>query len=312
MLFWHTFDLPEGGEISAALAAYSTLWMMGRHARITLPIDTVVIHGRPDLILTEQQQEAFGPRSGARLIRCDRPANSSAATALGLAIANPLTGDTGINLARTLKAPATIRDIFPYGELVTYVLLMAAASMFLIRAAADSNHRLAAVRGLLKAHPWLKNQDQANLDAEKKLVQEKLKVISAFHDTRLKWSGALRRIAEAMPESTLITALAGDSEIEAGSRAGLGRAKKKLVVTFDTPLAGNGSLPQEIDGFLTSLRAEPMLKRHFPLIEVTGFRANPARLGTRAVGNLQRCLLAGLREDKGRSRPLIWLSGDPV
>jgi hypothetical protein len=280
VLFWHTFDLPEGGEIGAALAAYSTLWMMGRHARITLPIDTVIIHGRPDLILTEQQQEAFGPRTGARLLRCDRPANSSAATALGLALANPLAGDTGLDLARTLKAPTTIRDIFPYGELVAHVLLMAAASIFLVCAAAESNHRLAAVRGSLKAYPWLKDQDQAKLDAEKKLVQEKLKVISAFRDTRLKWSGALRRIAEAMPESTLITALAGDSEIEAGSRAGPGRAKKKLVVTFDTPLAGNGSLPQEIDGFLTALRAEPTLKRHFGLIEVTGFRANPARLGT--------------------------------
>ena len=34
-LFWHAFDLPSGDEIAAILAAYSTLWMMGRHARIT-------------------------------------------------------------------------------------------------------------------------------------------------------------------------------------------------------------------------------------------------------------------------------------
>ena len=29
-LFWHAFDLPSGEEIAAILAAYSTLWMMGR------------------------------------------------------------------------------------------------------------------------------------------------------------------------------------------------------------------------------------------------------------------------------------------
>ena len=87
-----------------------------------------------------------------------------------------------------------------------------------------------------------------------------------------------------MPESTLITALAGDSEIEAGSGPGRGKSKKKLVVSFETPLAGNGSLPQEIDEFLAALRADATLKRHFPLIEVTGFRANPPRAGTPPLG----------------------------
>ena len=158
--------------------------------------------------------------------------------------------------------------------------------------AAESNHRLAAVDGTLKAFPWLKNQDQAKLDTEKKTIQEELKVIHAFCDTRVKWSGALRKIAAAMPESTLITSLAGDAETEAGSGTGRGKAKKKLVVSFETPLAGNGSLPQEIDGFLATLRAEPELKRHFPVIEVTGFRANPSS-GAPALGHLQHRLPPG-------------------
>ena len=102
-----------------------------------------------------------------------------------------------------------------------------------------------------------------------------------FRDTRVNWSGSLRTIAAAMPESTIITTLAGDAEIEAGSKSGRSKAKKKLIVSFETPLAGNGSLPQEIDGFLAALRADATLKRHFPLIEVSGFRANPARLGGR-------------------------------
>ena len=99
-----------------------------------------------------------------------------------------------------------------------------------------------------------------------------------------------------MPESTIITALAGDAEIEAGSRSGPAKGKKKLIVSFETPLAGNGSLPQEIDGFLAALRADATLKRHFPLIEVSGFRANPARAGRTSVGNLQRRLSAAGRE----------------
>ena len=54
-----------------------------------------------------------------------------------------------------------------------------------------------------------------------------------------------------------------------------------MIVSFETPLAGNGSLPNEIDGFLAALRADATLKRHFPLVEVSGFEANQARPGSR-------------------------------
>jgi hypothetical protein len=280
-LCWHTFELPKGGETAAILAAYSTLWMMARHTRLTVPIDTVIIHGRPELALTQQQQEAFGTQTGARLFRCDLPGYDSAATALGLALANPLTDDTGLDLARTVKSPVTIRDIFPYGEVIAHTALLGAVSLYLVGAAAESNHRLASISGSLKTVPWLTNQDPAKLDAEKNSVQERLKAISAFRDTRVNWAGSLRTIAAAMPQNNLIRALSGDAEIEAGSRSGPARSKKKLVVSFETPLAENGSLPHEIDGFLIALRRDATLKRHFPLIEVTGFRANPARQGAR-------------------------------
>jgi hypothetical protein len=281
-LFWHTFELSSGGEIAAILAAYSTIWMMGRHARITVPIDTVIIHGRSDQALTPQQEESFGTRTGARLIRCDQPVYGSSTAALGLALANPFSDHTGLDLARTLKPPVTIRDILPYGELVAHASLMGAVSLFLVGVAAESDHRLTAVTGSLKSFPWLKNQEQSKLDAEKKTVQERLKAINLFRDTRVNWSGSLRTIAAAMPESTKITTVAGDAEIEAGSRSGPAKSKKKLVVSFETPLTGNGSLPQEVDKFLAALRADATLKRHFPLIEVTGFRANAARQGVSA------------------------------
>ena len=43
---------------------YSTLWMQGRHSRITVPIDTVVIHGRPDLECRSSPR-SFRERTGA-------------------------------------------------------------------------------------------------------------------------------------------------------------------------------------------------------------------------------------------------------
>jgi hypothetical protein len=280
-LCWQSFDLPAGDETAAILAAHSTLWMMGRHARVTIPIDTVIIHGRPEVIFTQEEDE-FRKRTGARLVRCGEPDYDLPAVALGLALANPLATATGLDLARTLKPPISIGEVFPYGELLLHGTLLGAVSLFSIAAAAEANHRLKAAGGGLKAFAWLKNQDQAKLDAEKKSIQERLKSVGVFRDSRVNWSGSLRTIAGAMPESTIITSLTGDAEMDAASRSGPAKGKKKLIVSFETPLAGNGSLPQEVDAFLSALRADAMLKRHFPLIEVSGFRANPARQGARA------------------------------
>jgi hypothetical protein len=280
-LCWQTFDLPPGDETAAVLAAYSTLWMMGRHARVTIPIDTVVIHGRPEVTFT-QQEDDFRKRTGARLVRCGKPDYDLPAAALGLALANPLVAGTSLDLARTLKPAISIGEIFPYGELLLHGMLLCAVSLFSIAAAAEANHRLKGAGGGLKAFAWLKNQDQPKLDAEKKSIQERLKSVGVFRDSRVNWSGSLRTIAGAMPESTIITSITGDAEMDAGSKSGPAKGKKKLIVSFETPLAGNGSLPQEVDGFLAALRADAMLKRHFPLIEVSGFRANPARLGGHA------------------------------
>ena len=87
-------------------------------------------------------------------------------------------------------------------------------SLFSIGAAAEAKHRLKAVGGGLKAFSWLKNQDQPKLDSEKNAIQERLKAVGVFRDTRVNWSGSLRKIAASMPESTIITTLSGDAELE--------------------------------------------------------------------------------------------------
>jgi hypothetical protein len=278
-LFWHAFDLPKGDEATAILAANSTLWMLGRHSRITQPIDTVIVHGRPDLQLG-QDPDAFRQRTGARLIRSSEPNHDAAAVAFGVALANPLGDAKGHDLARTLKPPVAIREIFPWSELMLHGVLMLAVSLFLIGTAAEVHSRLTAVGTQIKSFSWLKSQDQAKLEAEKRGIQERLKVMEVFRGNRVGWSELLRTVAAAVPESTIITGLSGEAEVETASKTGA-RPKKQFVVNFATPMAEDGSVPREIDGFLATLRADPAIKRHFPLIEVSGLKANTSKRGER-------------------------------
>ncbi len=277
-LFWHTFHLPAGDETAALLAANATLWMMMRRSRITVNIDTVIVHGRPDLTLTHDP-EAFQQRTGGRLIRCAQPDFDITAVALGAALANRQGDEKGHDLARTLKPHVPLREIFPWGELVVHGALVAAVSLFLTGAAAEAKSRLDAVGTELRSFAWLKKQDQARLDAEKKGLEERLKVVRSFRVDRVGWSEVLRTVAAAAPESTIITGLAGDAQVQEFSKSGSQKLKKQLTVQFVTPMAEDGAMPREIDGFLTHLRREPSLKRHFPLIEVTGFKTTPGAHG---------------------------------
>jgi hypothetical protein len=277
-LFWHTFDLPAGDETAAVLAANSTLWMLGRHSRITLPIDTVIVHGRPELALT-RDLEAFRQRTGARLIRCAEPDYGPAAVALGAALADHLADEPGHDLARTLKPDVSLREIFPWGELVLHGALLGAVSLFLIGTAVEAKARLKAVSTELSSFSWLKQQDQAKLDAEKNTIQERLKIVDSFRRNRVGWSVVLRAVAAAAPNSTVITGLSGIAQVEATSKSATSQLKKQLIVQFATPMPEDGAMSREIDGFVTALRGEPALKRHFPLIEVTGYTTNAGQQG---------------------------------
>ncbi len=261
----------------------------------------MIVHGRPDIVLT-QQPEAFRQRTGARLIRCAEPNYDSASAALGVALANPLEDDNGLDLSRTLKPTPTIREIFPWGELAVQGALLGAVSLFLTGTTTEADVQLNEVGIQLKAFSWLKDWDQKKLDAEKKALQERSQSLDAFQNSRIAWSVPLRSIAAAAPESTVITSMTGTAPLESGSKSSPTSSKKQLTVNFATPMADDGSLPSEIDGFLASLRKDPTLKRNFPLIEVSGLRANPARQKGRAFASYTVICLPRMESKANGSR----------
>jgi hypothetical protein len=273
-LFWHAFDLPEDDVTGAVLATYSTLWMQGRHSKISLPIDSVIVHGRPEVELTVNPG-AFQARTGARLRRCDGPDYESSGAATGLALANPLGEERGLDLARGLKPAVYLREIIPWGELALQAALVSGVSLFLQASAMELDTQLRATRVELGTFSWLKDQDQAKLEKEKAAIEERSKAIQAYSDSRMNWSGQLRTIAVHMPESTLVTSFQAVPENNASWKAAAS-ARNQMIINFATPMAADGAMPREINEFIAALRVEPILKQRFPIIEVSGLRANAA------------------------------------
>ena len=94
-----------------------------------------------------------------------------------------------------MKPAVSIREIFPWGELVLHGVLIGAVSLFLIGTVAEAHSRLKDRGAELASLTWLKDQDQVKLETEKKFVEEQAKVIKSFRDNRVDWSMPLRIIA---------------------------------------------------------------------------------------------------------------------
>ncbi len=275
-LFWHGFDLTPGEESKAILGAYSTLWMLARHSRITTPIDHVVIHGRPDLTLS-LDADAFRARTRARLIRVSEPDYDLGTAAFGIALNNPLLQPASLDLGRAVKSQVSIADIFPWGELLVQGLMVAGVSLFLVATSMDMETRFRSTRTQSKVFPWLGDLAQAKLDQEKKELEQRIKTVDTFIKSRVPWSAQLRTIALDTPDTTIITSLTGDGPMQ--GMAPSAQMKKQMVVNFATPLARDGSMPSEVNELIARLRKEPVILKDFSSIEVTGLRASESNGG---------------------------------
>jgi hypothetical protein len=273
-LCWHTFELPNADETKSILAAFSTLWMVGRHSRITMPIDSVVVHGLPELNL-DVDAEGFRTRTGAQLFRSAGPVYDASSVAFGAALADPVEETPRLDLARDIKPAVLIRDVFPWGELVVYSLLIGAMSLFLAGTSAETHAKLKSIEIERSSFPWLSKQDQAKLDAERKALDDRLAAAESFRNSRVNWSGSVRTVASSAPDNTVVKSLTGNGEVESPSKGGKTQPKKQMIIKLQTPAEQEGVVPQEIDKMLIALRSDPNLKKHFPMIDVDDVTAVP-------------------------------------
>ena len=164
-LFWHTFDLVPGEETGAIKAAYSTLWMMGRQARITIPIDTVIIHGRPELALAQQSEEFRAAAPGSAGLPCAARFPVTTCRRPHWDWRWPIPWP--IKPASTCRAPSSLRFPLPTSSrTASWLCTVCSWARFRCSRSGRRPNQItgsSAVVGGLNAFAWLKNQDQPKL-----------------------------------------------------------------------------------------------------------------------------------------------------
>lgn len=272
-MMWRMFDLGAGSGPQAIRAAVASLASLGRFCGQEGEVDAVLIHGRPDLgPLAEVAEGEALP--GVKVLRHDAPGLDEAVIANGLA-EGPGPGVASFNLVRTLGRGLSILDIFPWGQALIQAALLVAATLFLHHRLGDARAEARAARSEDDRYAWAAKTPTPKLEEERRDLEQKAEALRTFLATRIVWTAHTRDLATRIDPAIALTSFQGVAELEGGKS----KPKRALTLKLAAPTARAGSMPKEIDGFLRALRADPILKRDFPEIEMGDLRYVAANNG---------------------------------
>jgi hypothetical protein len=158
-------------------------------------------------------------------------------------------------------------------EAILQAALLACMALLLVARSGSLNHSYLTVRAENARHPWMASLQTPELEKEKSQLQQQVGAVQRFLDTRITWTSYGRDLAACLPANAFLTSFQGVSELESGGKQkGRVKPKKSLVLHCAASIPQDGSMPQEIDRFLDTLRENPLLKRDFPVVELAGLK----------------------------------------
>jgi hypothetical protein len=286
-LSWRTFDLVAGTEAATLISAIKALMIVGRFHGDIPAADCVLIHGRPDLehcLATEAFQEAVGVPT--RYYK--DPAFDAGGVALGLAIGCQHSG-AAFDLLRALKPPAPLWELIPFGELAAQLVLLVSITLYLHWREQTASVAYAKIHAQAGKHAWVAKMDEKKIEAEKKELGLRLNAVKEYLDTRILWSAYTRDLASHIPESIVLRSLAGQCDLEMGAKR-TSKPKTSLVFRLTAPITEGRVMPKEIDSYLEQLRADPLMSRDFPLIEIADLKSTQSLGGHVMADFTVKCL----------------------
>jgi hypothetical protein len=265
-LAWRHFFLTEDSENLAILSAARTLQTQIKHYGIESAADFAMIFGRED-IHERLRKEQLPSDLGTRVIWHDGPALGGPAIAFGLALSCLGTAEEGFDLSRELKPRPSISEIFPWADLAFTAFLVVCMGVVLGFHTMRLNEMYATVKVESSQYTSLGAGEVDKLEKNQKDMQLKVEAVRSFVESRIGWTAFTHEIGDKLPDNARLMTFQAANDLEAG-RGG----RKTLLFRATAPLSEDGSVPREIDVFLSELRRNKLLNRDFPSIEIADIK----------------------------------------
>lgn len=288
-LLWRVFERSAGAEHETVRYSARSLLALLQHCGVGQTLDAIVVHGEGlprELLESDEFQADIGQRilcSEDLTLRDDR-------IAYGLALGALNPHADSFDLGHTLKPRPTLRDIFPWGEVLLQAALLLCMGLYLYYRAQCLGEEVTAVQDQNARLTWARSLSEPALQQEQQQLEKRVEAVHKFLGGRILWSVYSHDIATRLPAGVTLNSLQGLCEMEAGgTKKEAVKPRKSFILRATAPVPPGSSPPREIDTFLTAIRDYPALKRDFPLIEVTDIKTL-AEQGRSGVGFVVLCL----------------------
>jgi len=269
---WRYLELRRGDEASTIVSACRSLLMVSRDCGIESPLDVLMLHGRLDLARLVDV-EWLEEQVGVPVRWFDGPALGSGEIAFGAGLGCWSPEEHAFDLSRSMKPRTSLWEIFPWRQVAAQVALLLGMALFLLNRSSSLQESWAALQVRNAENPRTASMQEAQLEKEKTDLQQKVAAVQKFLGSRMLWTAYERHLAECLPANAFLTSFQGACELGTpDQQRGQGKPKQSLVVQGTVLLRQKGLMPQEIDVFLDRLRASPILKRDFPVIELAALK----------------------------------------
>ena len=308
---WRKFALPAGREGAEIFSVQRTLQALEKHYGVEAPLDTMMIYGRNDLH-ARFEEEAADEGSGSA-VRChEGPGMEGAEIAFGLALGCLNPNQPAFDLSRALKPRATIREIFPWGELALEVAMVICLGLLLAGRSSSLADTHRAVLAEKARHPCLASTAPANLEKERNELREKVDAVQRFLATRILWSAYTHDLPARLPDNAQFVMLQGFCELEGFGKKGAIKPKKSFDLHVTAPIDSKDSMPREIDNFVNALRNHPLLKNDFPEVLLADIKRFQAFSGAQPMANFSLKCMPGSKAPAADHGSMVPAAGAAV
>jgi hypothetical protein len=191
------------------------------------------------------------------------PPLNSQAMAYGLALGCVDQADAGFDLSRLMKPKASLRDIFPWGELACECVLVVFMGLCLLHRNEQVRTVCTAAQMRCDGNKVLASSDVAKLEAEKKSLTQKIESLHQFLDSRVIWTSYIHDVMDRFPPSIQLTTIQGGSVLQLP-----GPGKRTMQLGASVNLLPRGAVPPAVFKLIASLRNDPLMKQNFDKIEL--------------------------------------------